>query len=603
MMINPLNKIPSVATATGPAPAEDAEGGLVPQAVMMIHALWVSAVRNTLIALALAIFLVVIATAYGQILLNKWNQPFYDALSHQDLAQFLHQLGVFGLLAGGLLFLNVMQRWLGEMSKVKMREGLVQDLVKNWLTPGRAFRLAHAGSIGINPDQRMSEDARHLTELSADLSIGLLQASILLIMFVDVLWAISSQFAFRIAGHEVAIPGYMVWAAILYSATASLLSYRVGRGLVARNAEHYAREADLRYTLVRVNEHIDVISLAGGEADEARHIALDLAAVLAAMRRLVYGTTNLTWITAGSGWFTIIAPIIAAAPIYFAGQISFGGLMLASGAFMQVQSSLRWFVDNFSAIADWRATLLRVASFRRAMIGSDARPAAENRIAFSEGPAGSIGIEDLAVVSRTGSSRLAEGNVVIKAGERVLIVGESGSGKTLLFRTLAGLWPWGNGRIVRPQGEDIVYVPHTPYLPPGTLREVLAYPLSVGHFSEQAFQNALVRLGLQRLAPLLDEVRRWDPELRQEEQQSLVFARILLRAPSWVVMDDALGSLGTAMRERVASIFATDLAHTGVIHIGRADACAGLFPRVLHLIKEPDPGCLVSAGESEAMNP
>jgi putative ATP-binding cassette transporter len=590
MMINPLNRITSVAMAAGPEPADDAGAGLVPQARMMIQALWVSAVRNTLIALAVAIFLVIVATAYGQILLNKWNQPFYDALSHSDMAQFVHQLGVFGLLAGGLLFLNVLQKWLGEMSKVKMREGLVQDLVKNWLMPGRAFRLAHAGSIGVNPDQRMHEDARHLTELSADLSIGLLQASILLITFVNILWAISSQFAFRIADRDIAIPGYMVWAAILYSGTASLLSYRVGRGLVARNAEHYAREADLRYTLVRINEHIDVISLAGGEADEARHIALDLAAVLAAMRRLVYGVTNLTWVTAGSGWFTIIAPIIVAAPLYFAGRISFGGLMLASGAFMQVQSSLRWFVDNFSAIADWRATLLRVASFRRAMLGSDEPQAIEARIAFSEGPAGAIGIENLTVASSAGCSKLAEGNVVVKGGERVLIVGESGSGKTLLFRALAGLWQWGTGRVVHPQGEDIVYIPNTPYLPPGTLREVLAYPLSVEHFSAPAFQAALERVGLQRLVPLLDAVRRWDPELRQEEQQGIAFARILLRAPAWVVIDDALGTLGTAMRERIASIFATELVHSGVIHIGRADACASLFTRTLHLVKEPAAG-------------
>ncbi len=600
MMINPPNKIASVATAAGAEAPEDPEAGLVPQSLMMIRALWVSAVRNALIVLAVAIFLVIVATAYGQILLNRWNQPFYDALSRHDLAQFLHQLGVFGLLAGALLFLNVVQRWLGEMSKVKMREGLVQDLVGNWLVPGRAFRLAHAGAIGVNPDQRMHEDARHLTELSADLAIGLLQATILVITFVDVLWDISSQFAFRIAGHDVEIPGYMVWAAILYSLSASLLSYWVGRGLVSRNAEHYAREADLRYTLVRINDHIDVISLAGGEADEARHVALDLEAVLAAMRRLVYGVTNLTWVTAGSGWFTIIAPIIAAAPLYFAGRISFGGLMLASGAFMQVQSSLRWFVDNFSSIADWRATLLRVASFRRAMLGGDEPPVAGSRITYSDGPTGSIAIEDLAVFAGTGCSRIVEGNVLVKAGERVLIVGESGSGKTLLFRALAGLWPWGSGRIVRPSGEDIVYIPRTPYLPPGTLREVLAYPLSVEHFAAQDFRRALERLELQRLVPFLDENRRWGRELRQEEQQSIVLARILLRAPAWVIIDDALGTLGPEMHERISAIFAAELARTGIIHIGQANGSADLFTRLLHLVKGPDGGAAVAGQGHDA---
>ena len=140
--------------------------------------------------------------------------------------------------------------------------------------------------------------------------------------------------------------------------------YWVGRSLIERNAERYAREADLRFSLVRVNEHIDAIALAGGEAEEARRIELDLAGVLLAMRRLITGLMNLTWVTAGYGWFTLVAPILAAAPLYFAGNLSFGGLMMASGAFVQVQSSLRWFVDNASTLADWRATLLRVASFR-----------------------------------------------------------------------------------------------------------------------------------------------------------------------------------------------------------------------------------------------
>ena len=143
------------------------------------------------------------------------------------------------------------------------------------MLPRRAFRLANAGPIGVNPDQRMHEDARHLTELSADLGIGLLQASILLVTFVSVLWALSADFAFHIGGRVVAIPGYMVWAGILYAGSASVLSYWVGRNLIGLNAERYAREADLRFSLVRVNEHIDAISLAGGEADEARRIKLD----------------------------------------------------------------------------------------------------------------------------------------------------------------------------------------------------------------------------------------------------------------------------------------------------------------------------------------
>ena len=134
------------------------------------------------------------------------------------------------------------------------------------------------------------------------------------------LWTLSSHFVFTLGARHLAVPGYMVWAAIVYAVSASLASYVVGRGLVRRNAQRYAREADLRFSLVRVNEHIDAIALAGGEAEEAQRIERDLGAVLAAMRRLVTGLTNLTWVTAGYGWFTLVAPIIAASPLYFSGR-------------------------------------------------------------------------------------------------------------------------------------------------------------------------------------------------------------------------------------------------------------------------------------------
>ncbi|MEP6546432.1 MAG: ABC transporter ATP-binding protein/permease [Gammaproteobacteria bacterium] len=579
-------------------PEEIADSRLLPQLGMMFRALWAAPVRNTLLFLAAALFVVIAITAYGQIRLNTWNQPFYDALSRHDFAEFLVQLGVFGLLAGALLVLNVGQRWLTETLKLRLRQGLARDLIRNWLQPGRAFRLANSGAMGVNPDQRMHEDARHLTELSADLGIGLLQSSILLITFVKILWSLSNNFAFHIADRQIEIPGYMVWAAVLYSGSASLLSYWVGRTLVDRNALRYAREADMRFSLVRVNEHIDAIALSAGEADEERRVEFDLNAVLAATGRLVTGLTNLTWITAGYGWFTLVAPILVAAPLYFAGNITFGGLMLASGAFIQVQSSLRWFVDNFSTIADWRATLLRVAGFRRAIFETDFLHDVESRIAFVEGEPGAISIDDLEIASPAGASMLAEKRIAITAGERVLIVGEPGTGKTLLFRALAGLWPWGTGRISLPRGEEVLYMPRTPYLPPGTLREVLAYPATTDKFAAADYLHALTCLKLERLGSMLDVDHRWDRELSEDEQQTLAFARVVLHAPSWVLIDEVLDSLDDDARQNVLDIFVADLPRTGVIHLGRADARDHLFSRVLHLVKDPTLRRLAPAGSA-----
>jgi putative ATP-binding cassette transporter len=565
---------------------EAADSRLGPQLKMMVGALWKAPVRNTLFLLSGALFLVIATTAYGQIRLNSWNQPFYDALSHRNFAEFLHQLSVFALIAGILLTLNVGQRWLGETLKIKLRQGLVHDLIQNWLQPGRAFRLTNAGAMGVNPDQRMHEDARHLTELAADLGIGLLQSSILLGAFVKVLWSLSSNFSFHVDGRQFAIPGYMVWAAVLYSGSASLISYWVGGSLVNRNAQRYASEADLRFSLVRVNEHIDAITLSGGEQGEARRIDSDLTAVLASTARLVTGLTNLTWVTAGYGWLTLVAPILVAAPMYFAGDLTFGGLMLASGAFVQVQSSFSWFVNNFSTLADWRATLLRVAGFRRAVIETDVMHDVESRIVYTAGEDGKFSIENLHITSPSGSTSLQEKDVQIKRGDRVLVAGDSGSGKTLLFRALAGLWPWGSGSIARPAHEEILYMPRTPYLPPGTLREVLAYPKAADAFESGRYANALSRLGLERFVPQLDSPQRWDRDLNEDEQQALAFARVLLHQAPWVLIDEVFDTLDDETLLRVIDAFGTDLVQTGVIHIGRSDAHQHLS-RVLHLIKDP----------------
>jgi putative ATP-binding cassette transporter len=571
-----------------PVDAEElANSRLLPQLDMMARALWAAPVRNTLFVLSGSLFVVIATTAYGQIRLNNWNQPFYDALSHRNLAEFLHQLGVFGLIGGSLLVLNVGQRWLGETLKLKLRQGLVHDLIESWLVPGRAFRLTNAGPMGVNPDQRMHEDARHLTELSGDLSIGLLQSSILLASFVKVLWSLSNNFAFHFDGRQIVIPGYMVWAAVVYSGSASLVSYWVGRSLVDRNADRYAREADLRFSLVRINEHIDAITLSGGEQDEARRTELDLSAVLKATARLVTGLTNLTWITAGYGWFTLVAPILVAAPLYFAGNLTFGGLMLASGAFIQVQSSLRWFVDNFSTIADWRATLLRVAGFRRAVIDTDVMHEVHNQIIYKKGNAGEFDFTDLEISSPSGCTKIQEKQVQIRSGERVLISGETGTGKTLLFRALAGLWPWGSGSISRPGDEEMLFIPRTPYLPPGTLREILAYPKPASAFQTEACAAALLRVGLGRFCTKLDDNVRWDRELNEDEQHALALARVLTHQPPWLVIDEVLDSLDDRSLDRAVDIFTHDLAKSTIIHIGRNDG-NHTFTRALHLIKDPD---------------
>ncbi len=559
---------------------------LLPQLASMWQALIGSSVRKSLVILACGLVGVVAASSIGQIRLNDWNQPFYDALSHRDLDGFMRQLVVFAVIAGALLGLNVAQRFLTETLKLKLREGLVKDLVEHWVRPLRAFRLANAGDIGVNPDQRVHEDARHLTELTADLGTGLLQAGILVVMFVGVLWRISTGFSFHVHGRDYLIPGYMVWTAVLYAGSASLLSYWAGHNLIKRNAERYQRESELRFALVRVNEYADAISLAGGEPDEVRHIERSLDSVLAATWRLVLGLTNLTWITAGYGWFTLVAPIIAASPLYFFGNLSFGGLMLAAGAFTQVQSSLRWFVDNFSVIADWRATLLRVASFRRAVTDMDSLHHVESQIDYEEGANDEYVISKLEIVSPGGVTKIKEANVMIEPGARVVVVGEPAAGKTLLFRALAGLWPWGSGTVKRPKGQSIYYMPREAYWPAGTMREALAYPLDPREIKDKAFRDALTDLDLKEIAPDLDKHRDWREELNEDQLTRLAFVRVLIHEPSWILIDEVLDFVDARTRALITGVLGKRLKGSAVIHIGRQLPNDAAFHTFLHLVND-----------------
>jgi putative ATP-binding cassette transporter len=406
------------------------------------------------------------------------------------------------------------------------------------------------------------------------------------VVFIGVLWRISTGFRFHYHDNSYSIPGYMVWAAILYAGSASLLSYIAGRSLIKRNAERYQRESELRFGLVRINEHADAISLAGGEADEARHVERDLASVLAATWRLVLGLTNLTWITSGYGMFTLVAPIIAAAPLYFFGNLSLGGLMMAAGAFTQVQGSLRWFVDNFSVIADWRATLLRVANFRTAVTEMDSLHRVESQISYEVGAADEFLIDKLEITSPSGATRLKESKVAIKPGERVLIVGEPGAGKTLLFRALAGLWPWGAGTVTRPKGPGIQYMPRLVYWPPGSMREALAYPSEPDAIKDNVYREALQDLKLKEFESILDKDPHWQDELNADQLTRLAFVRLLIHAPTWVVIDEVLDFVDADSRILITDVLAKRMKDSAIVHIGRQLPHDKAFPHVLHLIND-----------------
>ncbi|MDP3690892.1 ABC transporter ATP-binding protein/permease [Bradyrhizobium sp.] len=527
---------------------------------------------------------VTIANMFGQVELNEWNGQFFDAVGRKDLSGFVHHLWTFLVIIAVLLALTVAQTFLQERLKFRLREWITRHLLVEWLKPLRVYQLGFAGQYGHNPDQRIQEDTRLLGDYSADLGCGMVYSLLQIAAFVGVLWALSAQVTFQVAGHNIAIPGYMVWCALGYALIGSSLTWLVGRPLIALNGERYAREAEFRFALVRVNESGESIALHGGEKDEQRHLEAALAAVVDTMRRISSSLAHLTWITSGTGWLSLVVPILVAAPAYFGGSLTLGGLIMVAGAFSQVQGAMRWFVDNFSRLADWRAAVHRVARFREALDNLPAVEAGAEEIKRAPHPDGHLAFEGVRVLLPDGHIVIDDATVSIAPGERVLIVGDTGRGKSTLFRAVAGLWPWGSGTILTPPPGTMAFLPQRPYLPLGTLRNALSYPSATDAFPDADIRKALERCDLGNLVPKLDRTERWDKELSLGEQERVAFARLLLHKPGWVFLDEATAALDEDSQRRVMRLFDDELKQTTLLSIGHRPDLAVYHTRTLQLV-------------------
>lgn len=538
-----------------------------------------------LLAIFAGVSVAIIVIMVGLVRLNEWNGKFFDAISNKDMSVFVTQLQTFVVLVAILLALTVAQTFLQERLKFRLREWVSRHLLDEWLKPMRIYHLGIADD-GSNPDQRIQEDTKILADYTCDLACGAMGALFQIVAFIGVLWALSSQVAFDILGRTLAIPGYMVWCALAYAAIGSFLTWRVGRPLILLQTERYAREADLRFSLVRAREAGESIALHAGEKDERAQLEAALGAVVDVMRRISTSLAQLTWITSGTSWLSIIVPMLVAAPAYFHGSLSLGGMIMVTGAFNQVQAAMRWFVDNFSKLADWRSAMHRIARFREALDNLPAIEEATASISRSEHPEGNLSFEGLRILRPDGEIVIRDASVNIQKGERVLIIGESGSGKSTLFRAIAGLWQWGAGTILTPPLESMVFLPQRPYLPLGSLRYALTYPSAAAGLTDEQLQAALKRCDLDELIARLDEEGRWDHTLSLGEQQRLAFARLLLHKPSWVFLDEATSALDQESQHRLMTLFDEDLKDTTVVSIGHRPDLRDYHRTTLQLVHD-----------------
>ncbi len=541
--------------------------------------------------LTVAVVVLTLAQILVQLRFNLWNRDFFNALENRDRAAFFGQLWTLGLLLLAAMASAVAALWAKQMLSLDWRRHLVFTLQSRWLDGGLHYQMHFMPDAADNPDQRISENTRWATAMAVDLLVGLLGAILTLASFLGVLWTLSGPLHVAMGASEFDIPGYMVWAALLYALIGSVLTWVLGGPMVQINIRRNEAESDHRFALIRMRENSEGIALIRGEADEDRSMRRAFDRVIAVMKDLYGRERALMYLTSAYGMAAGVVPIVVASPRYFAGAITLGVLMQITQAFLEVTRSLNWFVDKFPLLADWRSHVERVAALE------DSFEAAENQeadqtITLSVGPDEEgrevLAFRDLQVGHADGNVVIQDANAEIHAGEKVLIVGESGTGKSTLFRAIAGLWPWGSGEIRTPPRERMFFMPQRPYLPLGTLRAAVAYPAPSTKFADPAVRAALERCALPHLVPRLDEEDRWDRVLSLGEQQRLAFARTLLHRPRWVFLDEATAALDEENQDSMMRLFREELAESALVSSGHRPGLDVYHDRTLHLMRAPD---------------
>ena len=518
--------------------------------------------------LLLAVILTMsLGLVYLNVLFNKWNNAFYDSLQNHDWKAFTHQLLIFGALACIYIAVAVYQLYLQQMLRIRWRRWLTDTLLDRWLKDRTYYILQMRGGETDNPDQRIADDIDAFVGQTLSLTLGFLESAITLISFVGILWNLSGALTFTLSGVGVTVPGYMVWTALIYALVGSYLTMRVGRPLIRLNFDQQRYEADFRFSLVRFRENVEGVALYGGEKDESAIFKGRFDKVVGNWWSIMKQQKKLSWLTNGYAQAAIIFPILAAAPRYFSGAMQLGGLMQTASAFGQVQGSLSWFVDAYTELASWRATVDRLTSFSHAM---DEVREAQN----GHGPTRATGeddvlcVEELALALPDGHPMIEPVGLTLRRGESVLISGPSGTGKSTMLRAIAGLWPYGSGTITLPGAGQSLFLPQKPYLPMGDLRAVLSYPTPAGGFDDDTLRAALADCGLERLAGLLDDERYWAQTLSPGEQQRLAFARMLLQKPDWLFLDEATSALDEDGEARLYGLLRERLPRAAVVSVG-----------------------------------
>jgi putative ATP-binding cassette transporter len=539
-----------------------------------------------LLGAVIALELLIVAI---NVMLNQWNNRFYNALQERNWDNFVWELLFFCALAAAFIVLAVYKLYLNQWLQIRWRRWMTRQYLDRWLADANHYRMQLLGDAADNPDQRISEDINLFIDRTLTLTVGLLSAIVTLFSFIVILWTLSAAAPLLLFGTSFVIPGYLVWAALLYAMVGTALTHLIGWPLVGLNFRQQRFEADFRFNLVRVRENSEQIALLRGESDEREQLFNRFGRVVGNFMQIMLRTKKLTFLTASYTQVATIFPFIVISPAYFAGTIQLGGLMQTASAFTSVQTALSFFVDAYRQLAEWRAVIARLDGFNFAVESAQAAAIAKPGIEVAPHTGkDAIRIDDLVVRLPQGGALVAADDLVIAAGERVLVTGSSGAGKSTLFRAIAGTWPFGAGTIHVPKGAKVMTLPQRPYFSIGTLAAAVTYPAEPGTFSTEVLAEVITAVGLPALAGRLTEEAHWNRMLSLGEQQRLGIARAILQAPDYLFLDEATASLDESAEAAIYRLLDERLQHTTIVSIGHRSTLSAFHGRGIALVRDGD---------------
>src|SRR5574338_439707 len=438
-------------------------------------------------------------TVRASVLVSDAQRRVGDSLELKDAASFASAVVLFVTFALVFVVTSTFRVYVRQALEIRWRRGLTAHYVGRWIHRDAYCQSQLHGAEVDNPDQRIAEDIRDFVASALGLSLSLLSSIITLYSFGGLLWSMSRDWLIPVGGVPRPIPGFLLWVAVAFALFSMWITHLMGRRLVPINFQKFHFEADFRYGLVRFRERVEEVALSHGEAVERAGALERFHRVFDNWMRLIRAERNLNLLTAGIGRANGLVPILVAAPAYFAGLLTLGAILQARVAYDQVSGALSWFVNAYREIARWRANIERLAAFADVM-DLAATELGQAGIRIATGAPEAIRLDDVCIEAPPGRVLVQGASATLRAGERVALMGPSGTGKTTLFRALAGIWPFGTGRIERPPRARMLFVPPRPYLPLGTLRAAVSYPAPEGTFSDDRIREVLALLELGHLS-------------------------------------------------------------------------------------------------------